>query len=67
MAPEYLVRGQLTEKVDVYGFGVLLLEIATGKKNSVFSQGSSSILHSVRFLFLWSKNILIEISQVFSM
>ncbi|KAL9335265.1 hypothetical protein Peur_072446 [Populus x canadensis] len=47
MAPEYLVRGQLTEKVDVYGFGVLLLEIATGKKNSVFSQGSSSILHSV--------------------
>uniref|UniRef100_A0A6N2MD59 Protein kinase domain-containing protein n=1 Tax=Salix viminalis TaxID=40686 RepID=A0A6N2MD59_SALVM len=47
MAPEYLVRGKLTEKVDVYGFGVLLLEIATGKKNSVFSQGSSSILHSV--------------------
>ncbi|KAL3575362.1 hypothetical protein D5086_023463 [Populus alba] len=47
MAPEYLVRGQLTEKVDVYGFGVLLLEIATGRKNSVFSQGSSSILHSV--------------------
>ncbi|KDP31073.1 hypothetical protein JCGZ_11449 [Jatropha curcas] len=47
MAPEYLIRGQLTEKADVYGFGVLVLEIATGKKNSVYSQGSSSILHSV--------------------
>lgn len=53
MAPEYLVRGQLTEKADVYGFGVLVLEIATGRKNSVFSEGSSSILYSVRYpLFL---------------
>lgn len=47
MAPEYLVRGQLTEKADVYAFGVLVLEIATGRKNSVFSEGSSSILYSV--------------------
>ncbi|KAG6585172.1 Cysteine-rich receptor-like protein kinase 2, partial [Cucurbita argyrosperma subsp. sororia] len=30
MAPEYLAYGQLTEKVDVYSFGVLLLEIVTG-------------------------------------
>ncbi|XVE57164.1 hypothetical protein DITRI_Ditri04bG0070000 [Diplodiscus trichospermus] len=47
MAPEYLVRGQLTEKADVYAFGVLVLEIATGRKNNVFSEGSSSILYSV--------------------
>ncbi|OMO59983.1 hypothetical protein CCACVL1_24485 [Corchorus capsularis] len=47
MAPEYLVRGRLTEKADVYAFGVLVLEIATGRKNTVFSQGSSSILYSV--------------------
>ncbi|KAF2315897.1 hypothetical protein GH714_040692 [Hevea brasiliensis] len=47
MAPEYLIRGQLTEKADVYGFGVLVLEISTGKKNSIYSQGSNSILHSV--------------------
>lgn len=49
MAPEYLVRGQLTEKADVYAFGVLALEVATGKKNSVFSQGSNSTLYTVRF------------------
>ncbi|GMI96389.1 cysteine-rich RLK (RECEPTOR-like protein kinase) 42 [Hibiscus trionum] len=47
MAPEYLVRGQLTEKADVYAFGVLVLEISTGRKNSVFSEGSSSILYRV--------------------
>jgi len=33
MAPEYLVHGHLTEKVDVYGFGVLVLEIVSGIKN----------------------------------
>ncbi|CAN8235734.1 unnamed protein product [Cochlearia groenlandica] len=34
MAPEYLAHGQLTEKVDVYSFGVLVLEIVTGKQNT---------------------------------
>lgn len=33
MAPEYLVHGHLTEKVDVYAFGVLVLEIISGKRN----------------------------------
>ncbi|KAF3784442.1 Cysteine-rich receptor-like protein kinase 3 [Nymphaea thermarum] len=34
MAPEYLVRGKLTEKADVYSFGVVVIEIVTGKKNN---------------------------------
>ncbi|XP_051116450.1 cysteine-rich receptor-like protein kinase 2 [Andrographis paniculata] len=34
MAPEYFAHGQLTEKVDVYSFGVLVLEIVSGKKSS---------------------------------
>ncbi|PWA98030.1 cysteine-rich receptor-like protein kinase 2 [Artemisia annua] len=33
MAPEYIAHGQLTEKVDVYSFGVLILEVVTGKPN----------------------------------
>lgn len=52
MAPEYLVRGQLTEKADVYSFGVLVLEIVCGRKNCVFIQDSGSLLQRVRFEFL---------------
>lgn len=33
LAPEYLLFGQLSEKADVFSFGVLLLEIITGRKN----------------------------------
>ncbi|MED6168871.1 Cell division control protein 2 [Stylosanthes scabra] len=34
MAPEYIAHGQLTEKADVYSFGVLLLETVTGRQNN---------------------------------
>ncbi|PWA90059.1 protein kinase domain-containing protein [Artemisia annua] len=34
MAPEYLALGQLTEKADVYSYGVLLLEVVTGRQNN---------------------------------
>eukprot|EP01018_Ginkgo_biloba_P036586 Gb_16373 [translate_table: standard] len=37
MAPEYAMQGQLTEKADVYSFGVLLLEIVSGRKNTDFN------------------------------
>ncbi|KAF8037052.1 hypothetical protein BT93_B0080 [Corymbia citriodora subsp. variegata] len=47
MAPEYLVRGQLTERADVYAFGVLVLEILSGRKNSIYTSGSSSVLQLV--------------------
>ncbi|XP_006841023.2 cysteine-rich receptor-like protein kinase 2 [Amborella trichopoda] len=35
LAPEYIVHGQLTEKADVYSFGVLILEIITGERCNV--------------------------------
>ncbi|KAF8016258.1 hypothetical protein BT93_H1688 [Corymbia citriodora subsp. variegata] len=34
MAPEYLAHGLLTEKADVYSYGVLLLETVTGRQNN---------------------------------
>lgn len=34
MAPEYLSQGRLTEKVDVYSYGVLVLEIISGVENN---------------------------------
>lgn len=48
MAPEYLIRGQLTEKADVYSFGVLVLEIVGGKRCNAFKEDSGSLLQTVR-------------------
>uniref|UniRef100_A0A7N0VII5 Protein kinase domain-containing protein n=1 Tax=Kalanchoe fedtschenkoi TaxID=63787 RepID=A0A7N0VII5_KALFE len=33
-APEYAIRGELTEKADIYSFGVLVLEIISCRKNT---------------------------------
>ncbi|BBG92724.1 Leucine-rich repeat transmembrane protein kinase, partial [Prunus dulcis] len=33
-APEYAIRGELSEKADIYSFGVLVLEIISGRKNT---------------------------------
>ncbi|XP_050247548.1 probable leucine-rich repeat receptor-like serine/threonine-protein kinase At3g14840 isoform X1 [Quercus robur] len=34
MAPEYAMRGYLTDKADVYSFGVVTLEIVSGRSNT---------------------------------
>ncbi|XP_066375569.1 cold-responsive protein kinase 1-like [Miscanthus floridulus] len=34
LAPEYAIRGQVTRKADVYSFGVLLIEIVSGRCNT---------------------------------
>lgn len=36
MSPEYAMGGIFSEKSDIYSFGVLLLEIVAGKKNTSF-------------------------------
>jgi len=36
MAPEYAMRGYLTDKADVYSFGVVALEIVSGKSNTKY-------------------------------
>jgi len=34
MAPEYAMHGQFSVKSDVFSFGILVLEIVSGSKNS---------------------------------
>lgn len=36
MSPEYALDGQFSVKSDVFSFGVVVLEIISGKKNSGF-------------------------------
>ncbi|CAK9180288.1 unnamed protein product [Ilex paraguariensis] len=37
MAPEYVMHGNLSKKADVFSFGVLVLELISGQKNSTFN------------------------------
>ncbi|XP_058209730.1 probable leucine-rich repeat receptor-like serine/threonine-protein kinase At3g14840 isoform X11 [Rhododendron vialii] len=36
MAPEYAMRGYLTDKADVYSFGIVALEIVSGRSNTSY-------------------------------
>ncbi|XP_052201099.1 G-type lectin S-receptor-like serine/threonine-protein kinase At1g11330 isoform X2 [Diospyros lotus] len=36
MAPEYAMEGRFSEKSDVFAFGILLLELVSGRKNTSF-------------------------------
>jgi len=40
MAPEYMMRGNYSVKSDAFSFGVMVLEIATGRKNNSNNDGS---------------------------
>lgn len=53
MAPEYLMHGHLSEKADVFSFGVVVLELISGQKNSKFNRDpdSRNLLEWVRTWF----------------
>lgn len=44
LAPEYALFGQLTKKADVYSFGVLLLEVISGRSSSKAAFGDQMLL-----------------------
>ncbi|KHN12744.1 Inactive protein kinase [Glycine soja] len=55
LAPEYLDAGNLTYKVDVYAFGIVLLELITGRRISELEQFNghsylSEWFHPIRML-----------------
>ena len=44
LAPEYALLGQLTKKADVYSFGVLMLEIISGRSSSKAAFGEELLV-----------------------
>ena len=38
MSPEFAMHGKFSMKTDVYSFGILILEIISGKENSYLYQ-----------------------------
>ncbi|KAM0874420.1 hypothetical protein ACQ4PT_037437 [Festuca glaucescens] len=63
MSPEYASEGIYSIKSDVFSFGVLLLEIFSGKKNSSFHQ-CGDFLNLLGYSWqLWEEGIWIEILE----
>ncbi|KAK7324624.1 hypothetical protein VNO77_28340 [Canavalia gladiata] len=61
MAPEYASYGLFSVKSDVFSFGVLMLEIISGKKNRGFSHSNNSINligHAWRY---WKESMPLEV------
>lgn len=61
MAPEYAMEGVFSVKSDVFSFGVLLLEIISGKRNSGFylsEHGQSLLTYTWK---LWCKGEALEL------
>ncbi|CAN0852668.1 G-type lectin S-receptor-like serine/threonine-protein kinase At1g61370 [Linum grandiflorum] len=50
MSPEYLLAGMFSEKSDVFSFGVLLLEIVSGRKTTSFHYEEQ---HSSLLAYAW--------------
>nr|KYP40489.1 putative LRR receptor-like serine/threonine-protein kinase At1g56130 family [Cajanus cajan] len=61
LAPEYAWRGHLTEKADVFSFGIVALEIVSGKSNlnSIFDNEEKKM-----FLLEWAWNLYINNNEI---
>ncbi|KAM6594881.1 hypothetical protein CsatA_002584 [Cannabis sativa] len=52
LAPEYAMRGHLTEKTDIFAFGVVALELVSGRPNS-----DSTLDEERMYLLEWAWNL----------
>jgi serine/threonine protein kinase len=57
LAPEYASSGKLTDRSDVFSFGVVLLELITGRKpvDQDRPLGEESLVEWVRLICIWDR------------
>lgn len=67
-APEYAIYGQLSEKVDIYSYGVVVLEIISGQKCSQASEDPDSeyLLKRVN-LYVTNAQFIFPLYRVFNL
>lgn len=67
MSPEYAMYGHLSDRADVYSFGIVILEIVSGRRNNTcpqmkkayilfigYESASSLFILIFNFLVTWS-------------
>jgi hypothetical protein len=63
MSPEYALEGLFSIKSDVFSFGVLMLEIVSGRKNTGFYQTDS--FHLLGYVSILYALYVVEIQYSF--
>ncbi|XP_042490094.1 receptor-like serine/threonine-protein kinase SD1-8 [Macadamia integrifolia] len=61
MSPKYAMQGLFSIKSDIFSFGVLLLEIISGKKNILYSHEDHSMNLIEHVWDLWDESQALEI------
>lgn len=61
MAPEYVERGSVTSKMDIYAFGVVLLELVTGKDAVIVEESGEILLSAAVAAIMEGENAEIEL------
>ncbi|KAK4589483.1 hypothetical protein RGQ29_020168 [Quercus rubra] len=61
MAPEYALRGYLTDKADVFSFGIVALEIVAGKNNMKYQPNENFVCLLDKAIVLQQKGNLMEL------
>ncbi|KAK3127003.1 hypothetical protein QOZ80_7AG0566770 [Eleusine coracana subsp. coracana] len=64
MAPEYVMFGNVSPKTDVFSFGVLLLEIVTGRRNGSSDNPNSDVYLLITDVWnYWTQGRVLQLVQ----